>query len=122
MNDYISRKDVIAALSGLFQDIIDNHQIGNGKNDYKDGIFHGEKACVIEATLRVKKLPAEDVKPVVRGTWIIHNELVKNELLDENEVYVCSACREQKTKRKYNFCPNCGADMRGEKGNDKENL
>lgn len=114
MSDYISRKDVLAALNGLLKDIIEN-PIGNGEDAYKDGIWHGEKACAIEAILRIKALLAEDVKPVVPGTWIIHNELVKNELLDENEVYVCSACREQKTKRKYNFCPNCGADMREEK-------
>ena len=113
MNDYISRKDVLEALSGLLKDINDN-QIGDGASPYLDGIWKGEKACVIEAALRIKKLPAEDVNPAVRGTWVIHNELVKNELLDENEVYVCSACRAQRTKRKYNFCPNCGADMRGE--------
>lgn len=113
MSDYISKKDVLAALSGLLKDINDN-QIGDGASPYLDGIWKGEKACVIEAALRIKKLPAEDVNPVVRGTWIIHNGLVKNELLDENEVYVCSACREQRTKRKYNFCPYCGADMRGE--------
>lgn len=110
MSDYISRKDVLAALSGLLKDMtlsellkdIKEHPIGN-------------TACAIEAILRIKDLPVEDVKPVVHGTWIIHNRLVKNELLDENEVYVCSACMEQRTKRKYNFCPNCGADMRGVK-------
>lgn len=112
MNDYISRKDVLAALSGFLKDIKEN-QIGDGASPYLDGIWKGEEACVIEAALRIKKLPATNVKPVVRGTWIIHNGLVKNELLDENEVYVCSACMEQRTKRKYNFCPYCGADMRG---------
>lgn len=70
---------------------------------------------MVEAAVDKKISEMIDVKPVVHGTWIIHNELVKNELLDENEVFVCSACREQKTKRKYNFCPNCGADMREEK-------
>lgn len=111
MNDYIRKKNVLAALSVLLKDIKEN-QIGDGAIPYLDGIWQGEKVGAIEAILRIKALPAEDVKPVVHGTWIIYNELVKNELLDENEVFVCSACREQKTKRKYNFCPNCGSDMR----------
>ena len=119
MNDYISKKDVLAALKGLLKDINEN-QIGDGASPYLDGIWRGEKACAVEACLRVKALPAEDIKTVVPGTWIIHNRLVKNELLDENEVYVCSACMEQRTRRKYNFCPNCGADMRGEKKNETQ--
>lgn len=117
MSDYIRRKDALAALSELLKDIREN-PIGDGASPYLDGIWKGEKACVIEAALRIKKLPAEDVNPVVCGTWVIHNELVKNELLDENEVYVCSACRVQRTKRKYNFCPYCGADMRGEESDE----
>lgn len=62
-----------------------------------------------------KSLPAADVRPVVRGEWIVHNSLVGNYLIDENEVYICSVCKAQRTKRKYNYCPNCGADMKEKK-------
>lgn len=46
-----------------------------------------------------------DVQPVVRGEWIDRG-------YDLNRV--CSVCRHMNMPD--NFCPNCGADMRG--GND----
>ena len=119
-DDYISRKDVLKALSGLLKDIKEN-QIGDGASPYLDGIWKGEQACAIEAILRIKKLAAADVKPVVRGKW------------DDQSVEAYRRCSECGCYiecnnpflfgiGKCNFCPNCGADMRGEKGNDKENL
>ena len=53
--------------------------------------------------------PPADVKPVVRGKWIIH---------DCGEA-TCPVCKtRQKNIWDYdgwqNFCGNCGADMRGE--------
>ena len=64
---------------------------------------------------RMNEIPAADVQPVVRGQWI----------WEENEwQYRCSACRitcdYDKTYELFdhgyqyaNFCPNCGAEMRG---------
>ena len=115
MNDYIRKKDVLAALNGLLKDINEN-RIGDGASPYLDGIWKGEKACAIEAILRILKLPAEDVNPVVRGTW------------DDTSVASyrrCSECGcyiECRTPflfgiGKNNYCPNCGADMRGEENN-----
>ena len=60
-----------------------------------------------------------DVKPVVRGKWIKHNE-VKVFINGESSTggVMCSACG-YKTHNKahtqigcpFNFCPNCGAEM-----------
>lgn len=50
------------------------------------------------------RIPAADVRPVVRGKWIT----VKHPL------YECSICGAvyQDVGYGFNYCPNCGADMR----------
>lgn len=132
MNDYISRKDALVALSELLRDIKENPK-GNGGNAYADGIWQGERSCAIEAILRIKALPAEDVKPVVRGEWYNgdRNEgAQKVKLLpngDVTDTAYCSVCGDwlcasDEYAVRGRFCPNCGADMRGENSNDKENL
>jgi ribosomal protein S27AE len=58
----------------------------------------------------LKRIPAADVRPVVRGKWIMN---------DESRT-VCSLCGNvvafvSHPDRRWdfgNFCPNCGADMR----------
>lgn len=42
--------------------------------------------------------------PLPKGHW----EVLANEL------YVCSKCHSGKWTMKLNYCPNCGADMRGD--------
>lgn len=65
--------------------------------------------------------PAADVVPVMHGRWI----KVKNPQWPAYEHDQCSVCQWWNTKnamiyegrksgRSLNFCPNCGADMRGE--------
>lgn len=49
--------------------------------------------------------PAADVRPVVRGRWL-HETEIEGHACGE-----CSACH--KIRVIDNFCPNCGADMRG---------
>ena len=57
----------------------------------------------------VEKKPAEkkaaDVCPVVRGRWVYETEI------EGHACGECSACH--KIRVIDNFCPNCGADMRG---------
>ena len=68
-----------------------------------------------EVKLTLDKISAADVRPVVRGTWIWK---------DNGEV-VCSECNDligivgniedlETVISGFNFCPNCGADMREE--------
>jgi len=47
-------------------------------------------------------IPAADVRPVLRGAWKAYNN-----------TYVCSVCGRPVSFWKSDFCPNCGADMRG---------
>lgn len=53
---------------------------------------------------QLSKIPVADVRPVVKGEW-----------KDTGSGQKCSVCSEfQPGYDNYrNFCPNCGADMRG---------
>lgn len=67
------------------------------------------RSCGIDDMLGdIEEYPAADVKPVVRGEW---------EEIDYEGVgflhYECPFCGEH-SFYKPNYCPNCGADMRGE--------
>ena len=59
---------------------------------------------------RLDEIPAADVRPVVRGEWKQFDE----------DTWECSNCGLLWTlndgnphDNNMNFCPNCGADMRG---------
>lgn len=58
--------------------------------------------------MMINEIPAADVRENVRGEWI------KEYLVEDLGImlYVCDKCAEP-TVKKTNFCPNCGADMRG---------
>ena len=55
-------------------------------------------------------VPAADVKPVLRARW---------EICSDGYYPFCSNCRNEPQGRSLtDFCPNCGADMRGQFGTD----
>lgn len=64
--------------------------------------------------MAIKSLSA-DVRENVKGEWIDEKRLSYE--YDGNEVtlvtWKCSKCGEE-TNIRSNFCPDCGADMRGE--------
>ena len=54
-------------------------------------------------------VPAEDVEPVRRGHWIINSDGYYPQ---------CSECmKEPQGRVMTDWCPNCGAKMRGEENN-----
>lgn len=54
----------------------------------------------------IESVPAADVRPAVRGRWRWVGQ-------DQwNDCYECSQCGKMNTDNS-NFCPNCGAYMRG---------
>ena len=57
------------------------------------------------------KYECADVRPVVRGKWI---DAVQS--CHDSPHVKCSVCGEYYWRyfNKFNFCPNCGADMREE--------
>ena len=62
----------------------------------------------------IAAIPAADARPVVRGHWITEEEEeAKGNYLLRDACSVCGHCDWDNTESKYfNFCPNCGADMR----------
>lgn len=55
--------------------------------------------------------PASEVRENVRGEWIVKKDIIN--------CSVCKRCSWSKSYedlvRSFNFCPNCGADMKGGK-------
>lgn len=65
---------------------------------------------------RLDKIPTADVRENVKGEWIPHDLENGEKSIDED---CCSVCGKRfreiaMTGCEWNFCPNCGADMRGE--------
>lgn len=93
MNDLISRQEAIAVVEGCGEYILPN------------GIFRSDVLYAL------KKLPSAQPERK-KGKW----ERITN---DDNGVdFRCSACHKYRfhngeMRKKYKFCPNCGADMRG---------
>lgn len=59
----------------------------------------------------IQKIPAADVRPVVRGRWI------KLDMHNGMEQHKCSVCNQEcyvptcMGEPLYSYCPNCGAKM-----------
>lgn len=99
-DDYISRKATIA-----------NSREYNLGGSYDNT----ERAVPVDA---IKSIPAADVREVVRGKW--HSRFYYRESTKayDCEMHVCSECGSEWSydaetgSSDFNYCPNCGADMR----------
>ena len=117
MADYIERQDAIAELRKAIAFYA----------KHKDYEATGMLEIAIE---RINKVPSADVKPVVHGRWLkeVGSTMMIN-LENAREQYKvlgyphrielrlrCSNCNKitfVDASINYDFCPNCGADMRG---------
>jgi rubrerythrin len=93
MDDLISRQAAIDALDKRF-----------------DNIPMEQTTEILQLRRDLRQLPSAQPK---RGKWIHHPEI------GWGETWLCDQCGEKTTstvmgKPRANFCPNCGADMRGE--------
>lgn len=69
-------------------------------------LFSGNTICKdCIAPENYEPAPASDVRPVVRGRWVNETEI------EGHACGECSVCH--KIRVIDNFCPHCGADMRG---------
>lgn len=117
MAEYIKREDAIKALVELtaYTDATTINTVVESAYHYSNEWIGGIRDALIE----IGDIPAADARPVVRGEWV----------LDSDGLPVCSHCGEIALQRVFtkvpqlimntrmiqsNFCPNCGADMRGE--------
>ena len=93
MDGYISIQEAIDAVESDLKQI--------DPLDPGQGIM---KACIRRAVWRLKQVQFTDVRPVVRGRWIDNGFTL----------HKCSLCGcEDAFCKPSNYCPNCGADMRG---------
>lgn len=62
------------------------------------------------------ELPTADVREVKRGYWIAKasTHTSKRGRLIHYDRYKCSECGVWNGRHKQDFCPHCGADMRGD--------
>lgn len=114
MPEYIKRTDLIEAVEELLKSPY--------ANDNSENILLRQFSCGVRDALKLvrdmakddvpdsMKIPSADVRENVRGRWITYNELA-------SDMLVCSECERyfigSGDEYDYNFCPNCGADMRG---------
>lgn len=74
--------------------------------------------------LRSKSLadvPIVDAMEVVHGRWISTYKVNWWTGTSDRDGFVCSRCaRHFKSKLRFNYCPNCGAKMDGERKDNEE--
>lgn len=101
MEDLIKREDAIKAMEQRYQDIL---------RIFKRKVKDGEKAVVLYMIGCIKSLPSTD-RP--QGEWI------KFGLGRGTRILFCTNCERRievplsQGDSNYNYCPNCGARMRG---------
>lgn len=64
----------------------------------------------------VKKIPTEDVAPVVHGRWVKERE-IGNHFMGSGTSFHCSVCGRKaghNQVKAYHYCPRCGAKMEEE--------
>lgn len=121
MSDYISREAFLEKERRLYCQDCSLRKNSNGKLVYEIGDAPC-RACGIGDVLDdFEDIPAADVRPVVHGTWKQFQEPDDggplSEWLSQFPSFECSECGYKFLKiydAPKNFCPNCGADMRGE--------
>lgn len=70
--------------------------------------------CSVADTVRkVKRIPAADVKPVVRSRWVYDCERTAGDGWTYRQ-YHCEKCGNRELGGLQNYCPNCGCSMRDE--------
>lgn len=104
MNDLISRS---ALINELYKRIF----TAEIYNDDFDGTVIGNLLCLGDVKEVADELPTVEVKHDVHGEW---NEFDIDYGGIPTVGYQCSECG-QSNGFITDFCPNCGADMRGEK-------
>ena len=81
-------------------------------DELKNFIFrYGDHATVDDCIKWIEQTETADVRENVKGEWIVKKDIIN--------CSVCKRCSWSKSYedlvRSFNFCPNCGADMRNSK-------
>ena len=76
------------------------------KTVFRDDCVHIERASLLD-------IPTADVRPVVNGKWEDETGFIFSDLSQQVRCSKCGLIAYFYDKMPMNFCPNCGADMRG---------
>ena len=112
MDDYIKRSDALNASKIVYIECLylDDEEYEEAEADDIPVVFRRD----------IEAIPAADVRPVVRGRWIWPST--------QRDRPYCSKClNDAFWDADYgfateNFCPNCGADMRWDGKDGKDNI
>lgn len=107
MDEYISREAVMSKCDDIWNNADETTQTGVDTINTID-----------EITDFIESLPTADVQPVKRGRWDFRGyQLFKctncKEIFTQNQLEAMQNHIDQEEFTFPNFCPNCGADMRG---------
>ena len=112
MAEYIKREDAINAVESLPTWWADEGGYYGGMQQPRVALLEPED--VINA---IKNIPSADVVEVKHGEWVDGGVDGVGACDIEYRYNKCSVCGyEYSFPMKYNFCPNCGADMRTDGG------
>lgn len=108
MADYIDRDAFLKAERDWYCKDCDRRKNSKGKTVYDIGGAPCRSCGIGDVLDLVEDYPAADVRPVVHGEWI-------GKPIAGFCTVRCSVCDEPflENNGTWNFCPNCGADMRG---------
>lgn len=97
--EYIEKQAALDIVNGWRNQLIPTY----GENDEY-------VKCLETVAEHLESLHAADVRPVVRGRWIVHYD----DLWPTESTRECSECHEEVPLLiDCKFCPNCGAEMDG---------
>lgn len=105
MDEYIKREDAI----NVVQNYMDKKMIKSPKQEQR--LFRMR----IDLRVRLRNIPAADVRENVRGEWIFE----KGDGMTRVDGWCCTNCKHGFHTNvpyfsDYKFCPNCGVAMRGD--------
>ena len=121
-DEFIKRSDAIDAITERMYEYM-NKAYSQCPGGYREEEMYSNAALGCRAASEeIKAIPSADVQPVVHGKNIGKD-------YDEVDQFVCSCCgielqgwyrverdeddgEETYHEHRFNFCPNCGADMR----------
>ena len=75
------------------------------KQALRDKLYEAD-AITLKGVKIINQFPPADVRPVVRGRWVPFTSEAAG------DIWYCSAC-DIGFAHHMDFCPHCGADMRG---------
>ena len=117
MAEYIEREAVSQVLQGIANGLLVGETEALKVKDMKSLLkIKAAKEILKTVDNDLCFIPTADVQPIRRGRWIAENQDNRRYA----DCYTCSNCQNYTYTYtlmrdcEYDYCPNCGADMRGD--------